>query len=109
MHGLGEALARRRAHALRGRVGRAQLRVLALELQQLLEETVVLRVGNLGRGLVVVEAVVAPHRPAPLLRLFGQTPVPPRGTAPAPARRPPPSPGIPSSARCPPGSGGARA
>ena len=55
----GEALGRRRAHALGRRVGPAQLRVRRLELGELAEQPVVLGVGDLGPVERVVEAVVA--------------------------------------------------
>ena len=57
---LGEALARRRAHALRGRIGRGELRdASASSATSSRNSAVVLGVGDLRRVLVVVEAVVA--------------------------------------------------
>jgi len=50
-----ELVERLRAHALGRRVRRAQLRVLGLEVAQLVEQRVVLAVGDVG----VVEDVVA--------------------------------------------------
>jgi hypothetical protein len=55
----GEALARRRPDTLRGRIGRYQLGVRGFEGDELMEELVVLGVGDFRRGLVVVEPVVA--------------------------------------------------
>jgi hypothetical protein len=69
---LGELLARRVTDALRGRVGRAQVRVLRLELHQLLKETIVFGVRNLGRVFLVVEAVVALDRAPQLLGARGR-------------------------------------
>jgi hypothetical protein len=54
-----EALQRRRPHPLRGRVGRAQLRVLGLQIAQLVQQRVVLVVADLRVVEYVVEAVVA--------------------------------------------------
>ena len=56
---LGEALGGRRADALRRRIGARELRVRCLERLELAEQRVVLRVGDLGRVLLVVEAQVA--------------------------------------------------
>jgi hypothetical protein len=68
----GEAIARRGAHALRRRIRRAQLRVLLLQLRELLEEAIVVGVADLGRRLVVVEAVVPLDRAAQLVGARGQ-------------------------------------
>ena len=54
-----EAVERRAADALRGRIGRAQLRVGGLEVGQLAHHRVELAVGNFGRGVAVVEHRVA--------------------------------------------------
>ena len=54
-----EAVERRAADALRGRIGRAQLRVRVLQVAQLAHHRVELAVGDFGRGVAVVEHGVA--------------------------------------------------
>ena len=62
-----EAVERRRADALGGRVGRAQLRVLGLDVAQLVEQRVVLVVAD-QRVVEDVVPVVVPRQLAPQLR-----------------------------------------
>jgi len=57
---------RRRADALRGRIGRDELGMRGLERLQLGEEPVILGVGDLRRVLDVVKPVMALDRPAQL-------------------------------------------
>ena len=59
-----ELFARRPADALRRRIRRAQLRMALLQRVQLAEQCVVFRVGDLGRVLDVIEAVMALDRRA---------------------------------------------
>jgi hypothetical protein len=58
MRDRGESFARRRAHALRRRIGRGERWVAAFEIGEAAEELVEIGVRDLGRVLLVVEPVV---------------------------------------------------
>ncbi len=72
MHHDAEFFARRRTHTLRGRIGRGELRMLALERLEPAHQLVVFGVGNLGIVENVVAIVGAIDFVAQLFRLGGE-------------------------------------